>query len=146
MTQRILTTINTSLISFVSIAGLSLQTKPLLAHSGHSDKVESQERPQTINNQQSPSHNSSMNHDMSEMDHDTPQMSSDRESLVDSPKTTEEQPTITENETIAPVPNPQITTSQSIPTSPLPIMGESLFALLVASPFLLFALKRWFHK
>lgn len=133
MTQRNSTIIGTSLIGMA----VGLQANPLLAHTGHSNKVESQDKQQTTDNQP-PSPEPAKSEE-------TPQMSSDEESTVDSLKTTKEQPTLTESETTQ-IPHIQETTSQSILTVPVPVMGESLLALLVASPFLLFALKRWFHK
>lgn len=136
ITRQSSTIIGTSL---VSVSALSLQARPSLAHGGHSNnKVENQDKKQTKDNQQPSPHNAKSEN--------MPQMSSDQESLVESLKTVEEQPNLNGNETTTPVANPHATTSQSIPTSPIPVMGESLFALLVASPFLLFALKRWFYK
>lgn len=124
-------------LSVVGMTEGSLKARSLLAHSGHSNEVESQDKQQTTDAPQS-SPDKSKSEEM-------PQMTSDKDSSSDHQKTVEKQSIPTEEET-APTANPQTSTIQSVPARPVTIVGESLLALLVASPFLLFALKKWFHK
>ena len=121
--------------SLIGAATISMLAKPLLAHSGHSSQQEV-EQPAT-NDPPSPT--------LDEQLEVQPQISPEDKNL-DSRNTAEsKQPTLTESE-ITPTSNPETVTLESVPVDLVPIVGESLFVLLLASPFLLLAFKKWFHK
>ena len=123
--------------SLIGAATISMPAKPLLAHSGHSSQEENKVEQPATDDPPSPT--------LDERSQVQPQISPEDKNL-DSQNTAEsKQPTLTESE-ITPTSNPETVTLESTPVNLVPIVGESLFVLLLASPFLLLAFKKWFHK
>ncbi|WP_036489058.1 hypothetical protein [Myxosarcina sp. GI1] len=105
-----------------------MPTRPTLAHAGHSSSSENKvEQPaikeQTDNKSQIPQKD----------DDSKPQNTS-----------VKQETNITESEVVPPASPDSV--SEPARADIVPIMGESLFVLLLASPLLLVALKRWMYK
>lgn len=101
----------------------------LFAHSGHLHQEESVELPAT-NNEPSSTVDKQLE--------TKPQISPEEQKTFNFQDTVQEkQPSLT---------NPKTATLEPTPQNLVSFVGEFLFVLLLASPFLLIVFKRWFHK
>ena len=115
----------------IGAISFSMPTKPLLAHAEHSSSSENKvEQPPVIEEQ-------------TDNKPQIPQKDDD----VSKPQNTsvKQETNITESE-IVPAASPETSLLEPARADVIPIMGESLFVLLLASPFLLVTFKKWFHK
>ena len=114
----------------IGAISFSMPTKPLLAHAGHSSFSENKVEQPVIEEQ-------------TDNKPQIPQKDDD----VSKPQNTsvKQETNITESE-IVPAASPETSLLELARADVIPIMGESLFVLLLASPFLLVAFKKWFHK
>ena len=106
-----------------------MPTRPILAHAGHSSSSENKVEQPIIEEQ-------------TENKSQIPQKDED----ISKPQNTsvKQETNITESETVPPASPDSV--SEPARADIVPIMGESLFVLLLASPLLLVALKRWMYK
>ena len=121
----------------IGTVSFSMPARPLFAHAGHSKAEENKvEQPATENVP------STTPEEQTDNKSQIPQKDED----VSKPQNTPvKQTNITESETV-PVASPETRSLESARADIVPTMGESLFVLLFASPFLLVALKKWIHK
>lgn len=121
----------------IGIVTFGMPAKPILAHAGHSKAEENRVKKPTIKDVLSttPVEQTNNKSQILQKDED-----------VSKPQNTPlKQTNITESETV-PVASPETVNSESARADLVPILGESLFILLLASPFLLIALKKWIYK
>ena len=120
----------------IGTVSFSMPARPLFAHAGHSKAEENKvEQPATENVP------STTPEEQTDNKSQIPQKDED----VSKPQnTTVKQTNITESETVPPASPDSV--SEPARADIVPIMGESLFVLLLASPLLLVALKRWMYK
>ncbi len=113
----------------IGAISFSMPTKPLLAHAGHSSSSENKVEQPVIKEQTD----------------NKPQIPQKDEDITKPQNASVKQETnVTESETVPPASPDSV--SEPARANVIPIMGESLFVLLLASPLLLVALKRWMYK
>lgn len=114
----------------IGAISFSMPTRPTLAHAGHSSSSENKVEQPAIEEQ-------------TENKSQIPQKDKDDDSKPQNTPVKQET-NITESETVPPASPDSVL--EPARADIVPIMGESLFVLLLASPLLLVALKRWMYK
>ncbi|MFB6277021.1 MAG: hypothetical protein ABEI32_12860 [Halothece sp.] len=124
--------------------GTALLSVPVLAHSGH---FENKEQKETKSTNPSGNQTDSNSSEKSQTDHQSPPNTSSTKDQSSSPNQSQNSTSNINNQTTTQAVEQQGTTETQIVTiSNIPAVGETILGLIVATPFLLYALRQRIHQ